>query len=424
MLHVTDDTPRAPVRPDAFVPEALLTDLHIVGAVARRAARRLQHGGGLLPPWTVKEYVDRGVSGAKDRRPALDALVLNAKRRRFDVLVCWRLDRLGRNLRHLVTLIEELQTLGIVFVSLGEGIDCTTPAGKLQLHSGFPGRVRARQDSRARHGWPPASQDSRQVVEQTTEGADDDRHSWRQRADRSTNLGRVEVNGRALDRDGPIALGIIPFHQVTTFAVFRSVLCPQSRSNPGGTIICFRDTCEVTTMVVMAAKWRGRCRLCGAALPAGTQIEWTKETGARHVSAEACAEALANPPVEPVLRGLQPETDADRERIRSLLLGHPWKVAKTMPTIPHEYMLRRLWANDEDFIWCVEYIRAVGYEQKFGGRVFVYYDIGEHQYFPCDGDPRGPVDAKTTVSLINRALKKASLVHPREGGGRVKDRRC
>jgi DNA invertase Pin-like site-specific DNA recombinase len=84
--------------------------------------------------WTGQEYVDRGVSGAKDRRPALDALVIDAKRRKFDVLICWRLDRLGRNLRHLVTLIEELQTLGVAFVSLGEGIDCTTPAGKLQLH--------------------------------------------------------------------------------------------------------------------------------------------------------------------------------------------------------------------------------------------------------------------------------------------------
>src|SRR5215831_11703448 len=84
--------------------------------------------------WTASEYVDRGVSGAKDRRPALDRLVAEARRRRFDVVVCWRLDRLGRNLRHLVTLLEELQALGIAFVSLGEGIDCTTPAGKLQLH--------------------------------------------------------------------------------------------------------------------------------------------------------------------------------------------------------------------------------------------------------------------------------------------------
>lgn len=79
-------------------------------------------------------YIDRGVSGSKDRRPALDRLVADARRRRFDVLVCWRLDRLGRNLKHLITLLEELQALGVAFVSLAEGIDATTPAGKLQLH--------------------------------------------------------------------------------------------------------------------------------------------------------------------------------------------------------------------------------------------------------------------------------------------------
>src|SRR5438105_4748521 len=84
--------------------------------------------------WTGKEYVDRGVSGAKDRRPALDTLILDAKRRKFDVLVCWRLDRLGRNLRHLVTLLEDLNALGAALVSLNEGIDCTTTAGKPQLH--------------------------------------------------------------------------------------------------------------------------------------------------------------------------------------------------------------------------------------------------------------------------------------------------
>lgn len=87
-----------------------------------------------LRTWTAKEYVDRGVSGAKDRRPALDELLKDAKRRKFDVLVCWRLDRLGRNLKHLVLFLEELQALGIAFVSLAEGIDATTPAGKLQMH--------------------------------------------------------------------------------------------------------------------------------------------------------------------------------------------------------------------------------------------------------------------------------------------------
>lgn len=84
--------------------------------------------------WTAIEYVDRGVSGAKDRRPALDELLKAARRRRFDVLVCWRLDRLGRNLRHLILLLDELQALGIAFVTLGEGIDTSTPAGRLQLH--------------------------------------------------------------------------------------------------------------------------------------------------------------------------------------------------------------------------------------------------------------------------------------------------
>ena len=84
--------------------------------------------------WTAVEYVDRGVSGAKDRRPALDQLLTDARRRRLDVVVCWRLDRLGRNLKHLITLLEELQALGVAFVSLAEGIDATTPAGKLQMH--------------------------------------------------------------------------------------------------------------------------------------------------------------------------------------------------------------------------------------------------------------------------------------------------
>jgi DNA invertase Pin-like site-specific DNA recombinase len=81
--------------------------------------------------WTSIAFVDRGVSGSKDRRPALDQLLKDARRRKFDVLVCWRLDRLGRNLKHLITLLEDLRALGVAFVSLAEGIDATTPAGKL-----------------------------------------------------------------------------------------------------------------------------------------------------------------------------------------------------------------------------------------------------------------------------------------------------
>ena len=84
--------------------------------------------------WRATEYIDKGVSGAKDSRPALDRLVVDARRRKFDTLIVWRLDRLGRNLKHLITLLEELHAMGVAFVSLREGIDTTTPAGKLQMH--------------------------------------------------------------------------------------------------------------------------------------------------------------------------------------------------------------------------------------------------------------------------------------------------
>src|SRR5512141_2550933 len=81
--------------------------------------------------WTATEYVDTGVSGSKDRRPALDELTTAVRRHQVDAVVCWRLDRLGRNLRHLVLLLDEWQSRGIAFVTLGEGIDTSTPAGRL-----------------------------------------------------------------------------------------------------------------------------------------------------------------------------------------------------------------------------------------------------------------------------------------------------
>jgi hypothetical protein len=62
---------------------------------------------------------------------------------------------------------------------------------------------------------------------------------------------------------------------------------------------------EAAAMVILA-KWPGKCRMCGAAMPPGTPIEWTKEGGARHVDAEACAAALANPPKQMVLRAARP----------------------------------------------------------------------------------------------------------------------
>lgn len=126
--------------------------------------------------WTVQEFVDRGVSGTKDRRPSLDALVADAKRRRFDVLVCWRLDRLGRSLRHLILLLDELHALGVAFVSLAEGIDATTPAGRLQLHvlGAIAEFERARIAERVRLGMARARAEGRHVGRRRRAVSDDE----------------------------------------------------------------------------------------------------------------------------------------------------------------------------------------------------------------------------------------------------------
>ncbi len=83
----------------------------------------------------VEEYLDEAVSGAKARRPALDRLLADAHRRQFDAVVVWKLDRLGRSLSHLIRLVEQLASLGVDLVSLGDaGLDSTGPSGRLIFH--------------------------------------------------------------------------------------------------------------------------------------------------------------------------------------------------------------------------------------------------------------------------------------------------
>ena len=79
----------------------------------------------------VNEYVDRGVSGTKDRRPALDQLMKHARRRKFDSVWVWRFDRFARSLRHLVTALDEFSALGVDFMSHQEAVDTSTPAGRM-----------------------------------------------------------------------------------------------------------------------------------------------------------------------------------------------------------------------------------------------------------------------------------------------------
>jgi DNA invertase Pin-like site-specific DNA recombinase len=78
----------------------------------------------------VEEYVDHGVSGTKVRRPALDRLLKDAHRRRFDAVLVWSCDRLARSTRHFLQVLDELNELEIQFHSQREAIDTEGPLGR------------------------------------------------------------------------------------------------------------------------------------------------------------------------------------------------------------------------------------------------------------------------------------------------------
>ena len=85
--------------------------------------------------WKIAgEFVDSGVSGSRDRRPQLDALMEWAKARKVDVILTWKLDRWGRSLKHLVNSLAELESLGVAFVALRDNLDLSTPVGRLMFH--------------------------------------------------------------------------------------------------------------------------------------------------------------------------------------------------------------------------------------------------------------------------------------------------
>jgi DNA invertase Pin-like site-specific DNA recombinase len=81
--------------------------------------------------WTdVTEYADHGVSGTTDRRPALDRLMAAVRGRKVDVVVVAAFDRFARSTRHLVTTLDEMQHVGVQFISLREAIDTGSPLGR------------------------------------------------------------------------------------------------------------------------------------------------------------------------------------------------------------------------------------------------------------------------------------------------------
>jgi DNA invertase Pin-like site-specific DNA recombinase len=79
----------------------------------------------------TEEFVDKGISGSRERRPALDKLMVCCRKRLVDAVVVYRYDRFARSLRQLVNALEEFRALDIDFVSLHEGVDTSTPNGRL-----------------------------------------------------------------------------------------------------------------------------------------------------------------------------------------------------------------------------------------------------------------------------------------------------
>ena len=79
----------------------------------------------------VREYVELGVSGTKDSRPQLNELMGDARKRRRDVILCWRFDRFARSTKHLLAALEEFGSLGLAFISFQENIETGSAGPKI-----------------------------------------------------------------------------------------------------------------------------------------------------------------------------------------------------------------------------------------------------------------------------------------------------
>jgi DNA invertase Pin-like site-specific DNA recombinase len=131
-----------------------------------------------------QEYIDTGVSGTQRHRPRLDALMADARKKRFDVVLVWKFDRFARSLPHLLDCCEEFRALRIDFISYTEGFDTTTPTGQLMFYvvaafaqferDVMAERVRAgiahARASGKRIGRPRAEIDGKLVLELRTSG--------------------------------------------------------------------------------------------------------------------------------------------------------------------------------------------------------------------------------------------------------------
>jgi DNA invertase Pin-like site-specific DNA recombinase len=148
-----------------------------------------------------EEYVDQGVSGSKESRPALNRLMSDAQRCNFDAVLVWKIDRFGRSLKHLVNSLADLSAYGIAFISLRDHLDLSTPSGRLMfqiigamaeferalIHERVKAGLRNARAKGKRIGRPRQEVDSLKVLALRNQGL-----SWRAISDRlELGLGTV-----------------------------------------------------------------------------------------------------------------------------------------------------------------------------------------------------------------------------------------
>lgn len=113
----------------------------------------------------VQEYTDHGISGTKARRPALDHMLRDAHRRKFDAVLVWSCDRLARSTKHFLKVLEELNENGVEFLSQREAIDTEGPLGRaiVIIISAIAGLERALIVERVRAGMRRAKLEGRRI---------------------------------------------------------------------------------------------------------------------------------------------------------------------------------------------------------------------------------------------------------------------
>jgi len=110
-------------------------------------------------------YVDHGIGGTKARRPALDRMLEDARRRRFDFLITWSCDRVARSTKHFLQVLDDLDSCGVQFISLREAFDTSGALGRafLGIVAVLGEMERALLIERVRSGMARARSEGRQI---------------------------------------------------------------------------------------------------------------------------------------------------------------------------------------------------------------------------------------------------------------------